>query len=524
MRYANQSSEFVAHRSVVGPEEKSARLARANGYKSQRDYSAPDPYFESSALALAFVSSDGKYLVRVNRAFAELHKSSPEDLTNAPIEMLVEPTDHSRLAPIIRDTELSGRTTYEIKHRRVNWGPFHAQVDVTLVRNDERKVVYRTMHVRDISSLKQAEAKQLASESRYRNLIENSTDYLYETDLCGRFRYFKSRATTGFLGYSVGEMGSLRLLDLVHPNYRSTVASTYRKQLEENTLNTYQEFPVHTKEGRVVWIGQSVTLINESSGLILFVALARDITDRKLSKGRRRQSQIELEDLQDWYVATQTTVALAHELNQPLNAVCSYNEAALRMLNSGNPYPEKLQHALSASVQQCERAGKVMRDLLAFLTKGHAPLSKDLIDVNSVVRQALVDMDEEARTDTITLKEELGSDLGVALAHRLHIEKVLGNLLRNSVEAIRASQDARRIITVQTALQKEFVLVTVRDTGPGFSKEQSAKILEPFYTSKDRGVGMGLPVSRALIEAHGGKLWAESGVGAVFRFTVPLAR
>ena len=263
---------------------------------------------------------------------------------------------------------------------------------------------------------------------------------------------------------------------------------------------------------------------NEANRVTYRTMYVRDITDHKLTKGRRRQSQIELQDLQDWYVATQTTVALAHELNQPLNAVCSYNEAALRMLKSGNPYPEKLQHALTASVQQSERAGKVMRDLLAFLTKGHAPLRKDSIDINGVVRQALIDLDEEVRADAITLVQELSGDLGVACAHKLHIEKVLGNLLRNSVEAIRTSHQGRGAITVQTACQNGFVLVTVRDTGPGFSKEQSEKILEPFYTSKDRGVGMGLPVSQALIEAHGGKLWAESGVGAVFRFTVPLAQ
>jgi two-component system, LuxR family, sensor kinase FixL len=397
MRYASHASELVAYRSLDGLEDKSSRFPRSISKKSERDLFGPDPYFEHSALALAFVSRDGKFLVKVNQAFARLHGASPENLSNIPVEFLVASGDHSLFSPTIRDNHLCGHFTYEIKHRRLNAGTFDAQVDVTVVRNEANKVTYRTMYV-------------------------------------------------------------------------------------------------------------------------------RDITDHKLTKGRRRQSQIELQDLQDWYVATQTTVALAHDLNQPLNAVCSYNEAALRMLNSGNPYPDKLRHALTASVQQSERAGKVMRDLLAFLTKGHAPLRKDSIDINAVVRQALVDMEEEARTDAITLVQQLGSDLGVAFAHRLHIEKVLGNLLRNSVEAIRASHNDRGTITVQTSRQNEFVLVTVRDTGPGFSSEQSAKILEPFYTSKDRGVGMGLPVSRALIEAHGGKLWAESGSGAVFRFTVPLAR
>jgi C4-dicarboxylate-specific signal transduction histidine kinase len=254
------------------------------------------------------------------------------------------------------------------------------------------------------------------------------------------------------------------------------------------------------------------------------IAVARDITERKHINERRRQNRVEMEGLQDWYVALQTTVALAHELNQPLNAVCSYNEAALRMLANGNPYPDKLLHALKASAQQSERAGKVMRDLLGFLSKGHLSPTLEPIDVNAVVRQVLADMDVEARASAITLVHRFSDNLAPVLTHRLHIEKVLGNLLRNSVEAIRGNNHNNGMITVETARQIESVMVTVHDSGPGFTEAQAAQMLEPFYTSKDKGVGMGLPVSRALIEAHGGKLWAESGAGATVRFTLPFAQ
>jgi two-component system, LuxR family, sensor kinase FixL len=524
MRYACPTSELMTTRSFDDLREDRAHFTGALSQNVSLDLFGPDPYFEHTALALAIVSSNGKCFLKVNEAFARMHGMSRSRLTDAPLERVVAPCDKSRLIPLVRNAGDGDRYSYEIQHRRKNSGTFDAMVDMTVVRTGLKEVLFRTMQVVDITERKKAETDLINSEARYRKLLESTTDFIYETDHNGRFRYFQCRAMKDFLGYSIQDLDGLSLLDLVHPSYRSTIESAYRKQLQENKCNTFQEFPVLTKKGRVVWIAQSVTLVKESPNRTSYVALAHDITDRKLTKGRRRQSQIELEDLQDWYVATQTTVALAHELNQPLNAVCSYNEAALRMLKSGNPYPEKLKHALAASVQQCERAGKVMRDLLAFLTKGHAPLTKDSIDINSVVRQALVDMDEGARADSITLVQNLGSDLGVALAHRLHVEKVLGNLLRNSFEAIRASHKVPGKITVQTDRQGGFVLVTVRDNGPGFSIEQSSRIWEPFYTTKDQGVGMGLPVSRALIEAHGGKLWAEAGDGAVFRFTVPLAR
>ena len=377
--------------------------------------------------------------------------------------------------------------------------------------------------VEDITARKHIEAELRGSEARYRNLVERATDFIYETDPSGRFTYFNIRAAQRLFGYAEQEMRGMLSLDLVHPDYRTTVAAVYRQQLEQKIPHTYHEYPVVAKDGRVVWLGQNITLLLEGTRIMRRIAVARDITERKHINERRRQSRIAMEGLQDWYVALQTTIALAHELNQPLSALCSYNEAALRMLNGGNTQPEKLVHALTASARQSERAGKVMRDLLAFLSKGHLSPAMEPVDINTVVRQQLLDMDVEARASAIALAPRYAPDLSPVLGHRLHIEKVLANLLRNSIEAIRGNNDAHGTITVETARQQEYVLVTVHDTGPGFTAAQAGKILEPFYTSKEKGVGMGLPVSRALVEAHGGKLWAESGAGATFRFTLPFA-
>jgi signal transduction histidine kinase len=148
---------------------------------------------------------------------------------------------------------------------------------------------------------------------------------------------------------------------------------------------------------------------------------------------------------------------------------------------------------------------------------------REPVNINALVRQVVNDMQEEMGACNIAVTHDLCSNLGPVLSHQLHLEKVLVNLLRNSVEAIRGSQCAEGTIHVTTAPQEAGALVTVHDNGPGFTPEQTARILEPFYTSKVTGVGMGLPVSRALVETHGGKLWAEAGAGATVRFTVPFA-
>jgi C4-dicarboxylate-specific signal transduction histidine kinase len=228
-----------------------------------------------------------------------------------------------------------------------------------------------------------------------------------------------------------------------------------------------------------------------------------------------------MENLQELAIAAQTTAALAHELNQPLNAVCSYNEAALRMLGSGNPDPALLQHALKSSAQQSQRAGNIMRNLLIFLTRDHLPAKA--FDLNGEVHQVVADMNEEARANGIALVPDFCADLHPVLSHSLRIEKVLVNLLRNGIDSIHAHNSAGGAITVRTAQRGEFALVTVHDNGPGLSDEQMSTIFQPFFTSKRDGVGMGLTVSRALISADGGNLWAEAGAGGTFCFTLPFA-
>lgn len=374
--------------------------------------------------------------------------------------------------------------------------------------------------IQDITARRRMEAALRGSEARYRRLVERAADIIYETDPAGRFTYF-NRAATRLLGFSEQELLGTRYSALVHPDYRASIEAFYRRQFHEKTPSTYYEFPALAKDGHVVWLGQNVDMVVENGRLIRHLAVARDITERTRATERRRRQRSAMESLQQLYVAAQTTAALAHELNQPLNAVCAYNEAALRMIGNGGMEPELLRRALACGVQQSQRAGKVMRDLLAFLTRDHLPASA--IDVNGVVRRVLADMEEEVQASAITFVTDLCAGLRPVLSHRLHIEKVLVNLLRNGMESIARHDSARGTITVSTAQRRHFALVTVHDSGPGLAAEQTLTIFEPFHTTKKDGVGMGLTVSRALIGAHGGQLWAEAGTGGTFCFTLPFA-
>lgn len=243
------------------------------------------------------------------------------------------------------------------------------------------------------------------------------------------------------------------------------------------------------------------------------------------SKERQlREQRNELDLLVRQQVAIQTAAALAHELNQPLVAISAYSEVALRMLQTGKPDPAKLTRALEGSVEQAQRAGRTVHELLDFLHKGETVFAA--MDLNELVREAVAfaAMNGQGGFRPVL---ELDPDLPPVLGSRLQVQKVLINLLRNGVEAMEEAGVVAPALTVTVHANPDRTMaqVTVRDTGPGIGAEIAARLFEPFFTTKAQGIGLGLAISRSLIEAHGGQLWAASneGPGATFHFTLPLA-
>ena len=264
-------------------------------------------------------------------------------------------------------------------------------------------------------------------------------------------------------------------------------------------------------------------LRNAQGDIIGVIVMARDITQRKHAEQKLQAHRVAMEQLQQRLIVGQTVAAVAHELNQPLNAITSYNEAALRLLRAGNPNPDKLSHALERSAAQALRAGQTMHDLLALLQVHE--LKPEPMDLVETVRRAIDAFLPEGNGGFVPTLDAPAS-LPQVQAIPMHVEKVLLNLLRNAAEAMQnAGLTAGTLtVTVCRSADEHFIQISVRDGGPGVSAEMVRDIFEPFYTTKARGVGMGLAVARALIQARGGTLWADAdvGSGACFHFTVPL--
>jgi two-component system sensor kinase FixL len=219
----------------------------------------------------------------------------------------------------------------------------------------------------------------------------------------------------------------------------------------------------------------------------------------------------------------QMASALAHELNQPLTAVINYVQACRRLLASGNGVAlERLQDTMDKAVSQANRAGQIIHRMRQFIQKGDT--DRQVESINKLIEEASALALVGAKESGILVRLELSPELPPVLVDRIQIQQVLVNLIRNSVEAL--STAPRRELTIKTYKSNgEMVEVAVADSGPGLDEAVAKQLFQPFITTKARGMGLGLSISRSIIDAHGGRLWAvpvpQSGVS--FQFTLPAA-
>lgn len=261
-------------------------------------------------------------------------------------------------------------------------------------------------------------------------------------------------------------------------------------------------------------------LMGVLSVTVLFLGSVVD--ERRAMEAKLRAHEGELAHMARVNLSGEMASGLAHEINQPLSAVVAYARACRLLLQSENWDKSRIVEGIDKAVAQAERAGAIVRKLRAFLTRGeNRPRPQALAPLAS---EALELIGGDIARNRIIVKTQWPRDLPLVLADRIQIEQVLLNLLRNAVEAISSSPSAKREIRLAACVAGELVEISVEDDGPGIAPDMHERLFMPFATSKSSGMGLGLSISRSIIEAHGGRLWEEtSGPGATFRFTLPIA-
>jgi len=295
---------------------------------------------------------------------------------------------------------------------------------------------------------------------------------------------------------------------------------------------------LETGERRIIGIGSIVTGMRkdgttfpmhltigemQSGGRPYFTGFVRDLTEQQQTQARLQELQSELVHVSRLSAMGEMASALAHELNQPLSAISNYMKGSRRLLAaSTDANAPKIEAALDRAAEQAIRAGDIIRRLRNFVARDAS--EKRVESLSKLLEEAGALGLTGAREQGVLLRFNLDPTCDLVLADRVQIQQVLVNLFRNALEAM-ADSTHRELIATNSRAADDMIELAVSDTGAGFGHDAQANLFQPFFTTKETGMGVGLSISRTIIDNHGGRMWAETNEagGATFRFTLPAA-
>ena len=399
---------------------------------------------------------------------------------------------------------------------------FLADVTIVALRNDDDAAAPTGfgIEIADVTSGRAREQALRQSELHVRSILATVPDAMVVIDDAGAILSFSAAAERLF-GYAEA--------DVVGQNVSMLMPSPYREQ-HDGYIARYET----TGERRIIGIGRVVTGLKRDGtqfpmelsvgeardeGHRIFTGFIRDLTTQQLAELRMKELQAELIHVSRVSAMGTMASTLAHELNQPLTAIANYLEAGRDLIDSDAPDAQPfLREAMDEASREALRAGQIVRRLRQFVARG---------DTDKAVHDLPEMIEEATRLGLLGATERgirLFTDLDPAAAHvladRVQIQQVLVNLLRNAAEAV--GDAAQRDIRITTRRNGGMIDVAVADTGPGIDPAVAPRLFEAFASGKEQGMGLGLSISRTIVEAHGGRIWAAPapGGGAMFHFTV----
>ena len=252
--------------------------------------------------------------------------------------------------------------------------------------------------------------------------------------------------------------------------------------------------------------------------------LQSEIAEREAAESRLLAAQTEMARIGRITTMGELAASIAHELNQPLGSIVMSRDACLRWLEPNPPNLDEVHQAVEAIIRDGTRASNVLVRTRKLI--GRREQLRERLDVNQVIREVLSLLEDRFRRDGISLHAEISETLPPAMADRVLLQQVILNLLLNALDAMRPINDRPKLLRIRTEQSSGNIVVQVQDSGPGLDPDHVSRIFEAFYTTKVDGIGMGLTISRSIVEAHGGRLWAvaNDGTGSSFYFTLPIEK
>jgi PAS domain S-box-containing protein len=368
----------------------------------------------------------------------------------------------------------------------------------------------------------QRTAELAAAEERWRSVFENSAIGVALTDLNGRF-LAANPVYEKMVGYTEEELQKLSFLDVTLEEYLEPNRTLVRELLERKRQQFQIEKQYRRKNGSLIWVRNNVSLVPGTERVPQFLmALSEDITESRRVEEALNRARSELSHVSRVTSLGALTASIAHEVNQPLSGIITNASTCLRMLATDPPQVEGARETARRTIRDGNRMSDVITRLRALFSKKE-PTTESL-NLNDAVLEVIALSIVELQKNRVMLRPELADNLPLVTGDRVQLQQVILNLLRNGSDAMSAVEDRPRQLVIRTERDEgDRVRLTVQDAGIGFDPQAADRLFDAFYTTKGDGMGIGLSVSRSIIERHQGRLWAtlNDGPGAAFSFSIP---